>query len=226
MPVAPKRATPVTASVNREAVARYDMADRADFADADRGLIAGLPERKLLHADGQLMFDFGKLDYITDRAQAPDTVNPSLWRQSQVMRRGGLYQVTDGLYQVRNNDIASLTIIEGDSGLVIIDCTASVEAAAQGMELFSAQVSDKPVVAVIYTHTHIDHYGGVKGVVDAADVASGKVPIIAPARPEPDRTDHLRHRRGQPAWPHGFLHLAHRRHHPDRRHPRTRRADV
>jgi alkyl sulfatase BDS1-like metallo-beta-lactamase superfamily hydrolase len=180
MPVPPKTATPTTASANREAAARYDMDDRGDFADADRGLIAGFPDRKLLHADGSLMFDLGRLDYITDDAPAPDTVNPSLWRQSQVMRRGGLYQVTDGLYQVRNNDIANLTIIEGDTGLVIIDCMASVEAAAQGMNLFRAHVSDKPVVAVIYTHTHIDHYGGVKGVVDVADVASGKVPIIAP----------------------------------------------
>jgi alkyl sulfatase BDS1-like metallo-beta-lactamase superfamily hydrolase len=76
------------------------------------------------------------------------------------MRRGGLYKVTDGLYQARNNDIANLTIVEGDAGLVIIDCTASVEAARQGLGLFRAHVSDKPVVAVIYTHTHIDHCAG------------------------------------------------------------------
>ena len=175
------------------------------------------------------MMDLSRLDYITDEAPAPDTVNPSLWRQSQVIRRGGLYKVTDGLYQARNNDIANLTIVEGDAGLVIIDCTASVEAARQGMDLFREHVSDKPVVAVIYTHTHIDHYGGVKGVVDPADVASGKVPVIAPgtiasfdkyaigenvvagnamsrraayafgepARPEPERDDHLRDRRDQ-----------------------------
>ena len=79
-----------------------------------------------------------------------------------------------------NGNSANLTIIEGDDGLVIIDCMASVEGAAQGLALFREHVSDKPVVAVIYTHTHIDHYGGVKGVVDPADVASGKVPIIAP----------------------------------------------
>jgi alkyl sulfatase BDS1-like metallo-beta-lactamase superfamily hydrolase len=180
MTAAPKDATRATVTANREAVAGYDIADRQDFADADRGLIAGFPDRKLLHADGTVMFDLSRLDYITDDALAPDTVNPSLWRQSQVMRRGGLYKVTDGLYQARNNDIANLTIVEGDDGLVIIDCTASVEAARQGLDLFRAHVSDKPVVAVIYTHTHIDHYGGVKGVVDPADVASGKVPVIAP----------------------------------------------
>ena len=96
------------------------------------------------------------------------------------MRRGGLYKVVDGLFQVRNNDIGDLTIVEGDDGLVIIDCTSSVEAARQGMAMFREHVSDKPVAAVIYTHTHIDHYGGVKGIVDVTDVASGKVPIIAP----------------------------------------------
>jgi alkyl sulfatase BDS1-like metallo-beta-lactamase superfamily hydrolase len=180
MPYTPKEATPETAGANRKAAALYDMDDRQDFADADRGLIAGFPDRKLLHADGSPMFDLGRLDYIADDVPAPDTVNPSLWRQSQVMRRGGLYKVTDGIYQARNNDIANLTIVEGDAGLVVIDCTASVEAAREGMGLFREHVSDKPVVAVIYTHTHIDHYGGVKGVIDPADAALGKVPIIAP----------------------------------------------
>ena len=107
-------------------------------------------------------------------------MNPSLWRQSQLIRKGGLYKVVDGVYQVRNNDIANLTVIEGDTGLVVVDCMASVEAARQSMAMIREHVSDKPVAAVIYTHTHIDHYGGVKGVVSAEDVASGKVPIIAP----------------------------------------------
>jgi alkyl sulfatase BDS1-like metallo-beta-lactamase superfamily hydrolase len=179
MPYTPKDATPATAEANHDAAARYDMADRQDLADADRGLIAEFPG-PVTGADGHVIFDGQKYEYITDDAAAPDTVNPSLWRQSQVMRRGGLYKVTDGLYQARNNDIADLTIVEGDDGLVVIDCMAGVESARQGMDLFREHVSGKPVVAVIYTHTHIDHYGGVKGVVDAADVASGKVPIIAP----------------------------------------------
>jgi alkyl sulfatase BDS1-like metallo-beta-lactamase superfamily hydrolase len=176
----PKDATPATAAANHAAVEHYDMEDRQDFADADRGFITEIPDRKLYGPDGEIAFDLSKFDYITDDAPAPDTVEPSLWRQSQVMRRGGLYKLIDGIYQVRNNDIANLTIVDGDDGLVVIDCMANVNAAKQGMDLFREHVSDKPVVAVIYTHTHIDHYGGVKGVVDAADVASGKVPIIAP----------------------------------------------
>ena len=179
MAYTPKPATPATSTANREAVARYDMADRQDFADADRGFIAPFPD-KLYAADGRVIFDQARYDYIGDDVPAPDTVHPSLWRQSQLIRRGGLYKVVDGVYQVRNNDIANLTVIEGDTGLAVVDCMASVEAATQGMAMIRQHVSDKPVAAVIYTHTHIDHYGGVKGIVSAEDVASGKVPIIAP----------------------------------------------
>jgi linear primary-alkylsulfatase len=179
MSYTPKVPTPVTVTTNREAVALYDMDDREDFADARRGFIAGFPG-PLLGPDGRVLFDIADFAWIEDDTQAPDSVNPSLWRQSQVMHRGGLYRVTDRLYQVRNNDIANLTVVEGDDGLVVIDCTAGVESARQGLEMIREHVSDKPVVAVIYTHTHIDHYGGVKGVVDPADVASGKVPVIAP----------------------------------------------
>ena len=180
MPGTPRDATPTTATANHAAVARYDLDDRRDFADADRGFVAGFPGGKVMGADGHVIFDEHDYEYVADDAPAPDTVNPSLWRQSQVIKKGGLYKVVNGLYQARNNDIANLTIVEGDTGLVIIDCMAGVESARQGLDLFREHVSDKPVVAVIYTHTHIDHYGGVKGVVDVADVASGKVPIIAP----------------------------------------------
>ncbi len=179
VPYSPNDATSATAQFNRDAIARYDMDDRQDFADADRGLIAPLPG-PVLGPDGHVIYDADWLDYLGDEQPTPDTVNPSLWRQSQLIKRGGLYKVVDGLYQVRNNDIGDLTIVEGDDGLVIVDCTSSVESARQGLDLFHEHVSDKPVVAVIYTHTHIDHYGGVKGVVDPADVASGKVPIIGP----------------------------------------------
>ena len=179
MPSQPSDPTGKTVQVNQDAAALYDLDNRDDFADADRNLIAPLPG-PVTASDGHIVFDPGWMDYIADDKPAPDTVNPSLWRQSQVMRRGGLYQVTDRLFQVRNNDLANLTVVEGDDGLIVIDCMAGVESARQGMDLFRQHVSDKPVAAVIYTHTHIDHYGGVKGVVDADDVASGKVPIIAP----------------------------------------------
>ena len=179
MPYVPRSATPATESANRAATVKYAMDDRADFELTDRGLIAPLPG-PVLSEDGRVLLDPASFDYLAEGAPCPATVNPSLWRQSQLIRKAGLFRVVDGLYQVRNNDIANLTVVEGDDGLVVIDCMASVEGAKQGMDMIRAHVSDKPVVAVIYTHTHVDHYGGVKGVISVDEVASGRVPIIAP----------------------------------------------
>jgi alkyl sulfatase BDS1-like metallo-beta-lactamase superfamily hydrolase len=175
-----KPPTDATVQVNRDAAALYDLENREDFIAASRGRIAELPGNVLADSDGSVVFDPSAFDYIRDEDPAPDSVNPSLWRQSQIIKRGGLFEVTKGLYQVRNNDIANLTVVEGDDGLIVIDCMAGVESARQAMALIREHVSDKPVAAIMYTHTHADHYGGVKGVVDADDVASGKVPIIAP----------------------------------------------
>ncbi|MCL2550696.1 MAG: MBL fold metallo-hydrolase [Actinomycetia bacterium] len=174
-----KPATAATAAANKEAVDRYAMEDRQDFADAARGLVAPLPG-PLRDADGRVLFDPADFSYLAEDAPCPDTVEPSLWRQSQLIAQGGLYKVADRIHQVRGNDVANLTVVEGDTGLVIIDCAGSVESAAQGLALIREHVSDKPVAAVIYTHTHADHYGGVKGLVDPADVAAGRVPILAP----------------------------------------------
>jgi len=178
-PCPSKPPSPATAGANRDAAGRYALADRTDFALAERGLIAPFRE-KLRDREGRVIFDPAVFDFLADDAPCPESVEPSLWRQSQLVRKGGLYRVVDGLYQVRGNDIANLTVVEGETGLVVIDCAASVEAASQGMAMIREHVSDKPVVAVVYTHTHVDHYGGVKGVLDAADVAGGKVPILAP----------------------------------------------
>jgi alkyl sulfatase BDS1-like metallo-beta-lactamase superfamily hydrolase len=178
----PKDATPATAAANHESAARYDMADRRDFADARRCPVASIPDGKTVKNDGTVVFDLAGYGYLTDDAPAPETVNPSLWRQSQVIHEGGLYRVTEGIYQVRNSDIGNLTIVEGEDGLIIIDTMSGIEPARQGLDLFREHVADKPVVAVIYTHTHIDHYGGVKGVVNPADVTSGKCRSSHPAR--------------------------------------------
>jgi alkyl sulfatase BDS1-like metallo-beta-lactamase superfamily hydrolase len=174
-----KPASDVTAWANRVAADRYAMDDRADFGDIDRGFIAGFDDDRIVAEDGAVVYDGHLLDYITDDAPPPVSVNPSLWRQSKLIKRVGLYRVVDGLYQVRLS--ANLTIVDAPDGLVIIDTTQSVDLARAGMALLRKHTgNDKPVVAVIYTHTHFDHYGGVKGVVDEADVASGRIPIIAP----------------------------------------------
>jgi linear primary-alkylsulfatase len=173
-----KPATSATSEVNRAALARYAMDDLADFTDVGRGFIAGFPVK--LHNDtGLLIRDHAELDYITDDAPAPAAVNPSLWRQSQLIRRGGLFMVTEGLYQVRLS--ANVTIVDAPDGLVIIDTSPSIDLARAAMDLFRRHTGNqKPVTAVIYTHTHFDHYGGVKGVVEEDDVTSGKIPIVAP----------------------------------------------
>jgi alkyl sulfatase BDS1-like metallo-beta-lactamase superfamily hydrolase len=180
MPTHPTAASKITANVNRDAASRYDLDNRQDFADAERGLIAPATDGKVLSPDGAALYDASDYDYLAGDAECPDTVNPSLWRQSQLLTRAGLFKVVDGIYQVRNTEIANLTVVEGETGLVVIDAMTSVETARHGMDMIREHVSDKPVEAVIYTHTHVDHYGGVKGVVDAEDVASGKVKIIAP----------------------------------------------
>ena len=173
-----KPATSATSEFNRVALAQYAMDDLADFTDVGRGFIAGFPVK--LHNDtGMLIRDHAELDYITDDAPAPAAVNPSLWRQSQLIKRGGLFMVTEGLYQVRLS--ANVTIVDAPDGLVIIDTGVSVDLARAAMDLFRRHTGNqKPVAAVIYTHTHFDHYGGVKGVVEEDDVTSGKVPIVAP----------------------------------------------
>lgn len=181
MPYIPKDATPTTATANRQARALYALEDVEDFETSQRGKIADVPGGKILLDDGRVSYDTTAVSFLDDdHAPNPDTVNPSLWRQSKIIHKAGLYKVVDRIYQFRNADIANLTIIEGDDGLIVIDCGASVEFARTGMVVFREHVADKPVVAVIYTHTHIDHYGGVKGVVNEAEVASGEVPIIAP----------------------------------------------
>ncbi|MET8876992.1 alkyl sulfatase dimerization domain-containing protein [Nocardia sp. NPDC004604] len=174
-----KPATEITAAANQAAADYFPWSDRADFHDVDRGFLAGFDEGLLRDGDGRIHYDQQPLDYITDDARAPAAVHPSLWRQSQLIKRSGLYRVVDGLYQVRLG--SHLTIVDAPEGLVIIDTSTGVGLARAALELFRTELgNDKPVVAVIYTHTHADHFAGVKGVVDEADVAAGRVPIIAP----------------------------------------------
>jgi alkyl sulfatase BDS1-like metallo-beta-lactamase superfamily hydrolase len=180
---APKTASDFTSAVNRAAAAGYPLGDRADFVDADRGFLTKFATESLAREDGVAFWDSSVLDYISDDAAAPDTVNSSLWRQSQLIKREGLFEVVEGLYQIRGD--ANLTIVDAPDGLVIIDTTTDVDTAAACMDLFRTHTGNtKPVAAVILTHTHVDHYGGTKGVVSEEDVASGKVPIIAPGTVE------------------------------------------
>lgn len=177
----PKNATGATKQANDALYNQLPFNDKTDFSDAHKGFIAALPEAVIKGAAGNVIWDPGQYAFIKEGEKSPDTVNPSLWRQSQLINISGLFQVTDGVYQIRNLDLSNMTIIEGDKGITVIDPLVSAETAKVGMDLYYKHRGKKPVVAVIYTHSHVDHYGGVRGVVDEADVKSGKVKIYAPA---------------------------------------------
>ena len=129
---------------------------------------------------GEPVWDLSAFSFIEQDAPPPDTVNPSLWRQSQLAVQGGLYEVVPGLYQVRTADLSNMTIAEGEDGIVIFDTLLTKEPAAAALELYYQHRPRKPIVAVVHSHSHADHYGGIRGVVDEADVKAGKVKIIAP----------------------------------------------
>jgi alkyl sulfatase BDS1-like metallo-beta-lactamase superfamily hydrolase len=138
-----------------------------------------LPTDVIKSTSGNLVWDPAKYGFITDKP-SPDTINPSLWRQSQLINISGLFEVVPGIYQIRNLDLSNMTIIEGKKGITIVDPLVSTETAKLGLDVYYSKRGKKPVVAVIYTHSHVDHYGGVRGVIDEADVKSGKVKIYAP----------------------------------------------
>lgn len=156
----------------------YPFDDTQDFADADRGLIATLDVGAITGADGRPVWDLDAYAFLD--AAAPDTVDPSLWRQSQLCAKHGLYEVTTAIYQIRGFDLSNMTIVEGDTGIIVIDPLISTETAAAALELYRRNRGDRQVVAVIYTHCHVDHFGGVKGVTTQEEVNAGRVQIIAP----------------------------------------------
>lgn len=153
--------------------------DTTDFDDADRGFIAALSPCVIKAADGRVVWDNDAYSFL--RGPAPTSVHPSLWRQSTLAAKQGLYEVVPGIYQVRGFDISNVTFVEGDTGLIVIDPLISTEVAAAALALYrSHRGGDRPVVAVIYTHSHADHFGGVLGVTSQADVDSGAVAVLAP----------------------------------------------
>ncbi|HTJ94370.1 MAG TPA: alkyl sulfatase dimerization domain-containing protein [Pararobbsia sp.] len=178
---APDDATPATAAQNRQVQDMLPFGDTRDFDDARRGFIADLPASTIADASGRAVIDLGAYDFLKTDQAAPDTVNPSLWRQSQLLDIRGLFKVVDGIYQVRNIDLANITFVRGRTGWIVIDPLTSVETARAALELVNAKVARLPVSAVIYTHSHVDHFAGVRGIVDEKDVRSGKIPVIAPA---------------------------------------------
>ncbi len=172
-------AEPATRAANAAMAVSLPFADVADFDAARRGLVAPVPDGMVRTPNGTVLWNLGEYAFI-DGELAPATVNPSLWRMARLNLANGLFKVTDRLYQLRGFDIANMTVIEGDSGLILIDPLTTAEVSRAALALYFAHRPARPVVAVIYTHSHIDHYGGVRGVVDEAEVKAGRVAVIAP----------------------------------------------
>lgn len=160
------------------ALAALPFDDVDDFVAADRGYIGTLDDPKIRNDKGDVVWDASSYDFV--QGDAPASVHPSLWRQSRLVAKHGLYEVVPGLYQVRGLDLSVMSIIEGDTGVIVVDPLISVETAAAAMALYRAHRGERPIHAVIHSHSHIDHFGGVLGIVSEDDVDSGKVQIIVP----------------------------------------------
>lgn len=173
-----KPVTPAIAAQHAEQLSSLPFDDTQDFEDADHGFIAALEPGVVRTTDGQVVWDNDSYAFL--HGDAPASVHPSLWRQSQLVARQGLYEVVEGIYQVRGLDLSNITFVEGDTGVIVIDPLISTETAAAALALYRAHRGERTVVAVIYTHSHIDHFGGVFAVTSEADARAGRVQIIAP----------------------------------------------
>ncbi len=178
---APKPATAATRAANQAVLNELNFNDKQDFEDAQRGFIDAPATLTIKDAKGNVVWDLESYkSYISADSAAPDTVNPSLWRNAQLNMIHGLFKVTDRIYQVRGYDLSNITFIEGDTGWIVGDPLISAETAKAAYDLVTKNLGQKPIVAVVHSHSHTDHYGGVRGIVDEADVKAGKVKIIAP----------------------------------------------
>ena len=179
----PKPATSFTRAINQAVLDQLPFGDRDDYEDAAKGLIAELPNHGVIPNPNPKMPPIWSLPaYAFLEDPAPPEANPSLWRQAQLNMYNGLFEVVPGIYQVRGADLSNMTIIEGQNGIIVIDPLVSTETARMALDLYRQERGQRQVVAVIYSHSHTDHYGGVRGVVDEDDVQAGKVEILAPDR--------------------------------------------
>lgn len=173
-----KPASPTIVSQHRDLLTSLPFSDTQDAEDASRGLIARLEPALIRGADGTVVWDNDSYGFLD--GDAPDTVNPSLWRQSKLVAQQGLFAVTEGIYQVRGLDLSNVTFVEGDTGVIVIDPLISTETAAAALAFYREHRGDRPVVAVIHTHSHVDHFGGIKGVTTQEDVDAGRARVFAP----------------------------------------------
>lgn len=177
---APKDATKATIDVNNQVKEDLPFSDKKDFDNAQKGFIAKQDVVTIKNDNGDVVWDLEAYKkYISLDKPSPDTVNPSLWRNAQLNMINGLFEVTDGIYQVRGYDLSNITFIKGDTGWIVFDPLISKETAKAALDFINKELGERPVTGVFYSHSHIDHFGGVRGIVDEKDVIAGKVPIVA-----------------------------------------------
>jgi alkyl sulfatase BDS1-like metallo-beta-lactamase superfamily hydrolase len=174
----PKPATGATIDAQKATAASLPIDDGRDAAFADQGFVATRSDPIIRAADGRPIWNLEAYAWMD--GEAPATVNPSLWRHMKLLRKHGLYKVADDIWQVRGFDVSNMTVVKGATGWILIDPLTTREAAAAAIELVNQQLGQRPVTGVIYSHSHGDHYGGVRGVITDGDAKSGKVAVIAP----------------------------------------------
>jgi len=174
---ATSEALPPTLEANRQFAQALKLDDPQDFEDAARGLVARA-SGKITGADGTVLADLDAFSFV--QGAAPPTVNPSLWRHARLNGQIGLFKVVDGIHQLRGFDLANMTLIDGSTGWIVVDPLTSTESAAAALAFARQHLGDRPVSAIIFTHSHIDHFGGVLGIVSAQEAAARRLPIIAP----------------------------------------------
>ena len=170
--------TKYTIQVNAKVAETLPLDDQQDFKDARRGLIASDSDLRVTGANGQKLWDQTAYRFI--KGKAPGSVNPSLWRQAKLNSIHGLFKVTRGVYQLRGFGLSNMTVIEGKTGWILVDTFTARETAARAFGFLKKHLPEKPIVAVIFTHSHADHFGGVRAILSPQEVADRKVRVIAP----------------------------------------------
>ena len=170
-------ATRFTVERQKAGLAGLNVDDPGSFEDARRGFIAA-PSGQILDEQGKLVWDFAALAFT--QGEAPATVNPSLWRQAKLNHQPGLYKVTEGIWQLRGFDLANLTVIQGKSGWILVDPLTTQETAAAALAFARKHLGEQRVTGVVFTHSHVDHFGGALGVLSAKEAADRRVPVVAP----------------------------------------------
>lgn len=173
-----KPPTEVTARRNREAVSSLPPEREEDLADTTRGLVATFEPATIEDASGRVVWDMDSYGFL--EGECPETAHPSLWRQSRLNRVAGLFEMAPGFYQLRGFDLSNMHVVEGEEGIIVIDPLISAETAAAALALYREHRGERPVTGLIYTHSHIDHFGGAKGVVTEAEIAERQIPVLAP----------------------------------------------